>query len=50
MAEMVFNRIAEERDLDVRALSAGTGPARPNRDEHPRGWRGARYHRLLGIE
>ncbi len=29
MAETIFNRIAEERDLDARALSAGTGPAGP---------------------
>ena len=29
MAETIFDRIAEERDLDVRALSAGTGPAGP---------------------
>ena len=26
MAEVSFNRLAEERGLDVRALSAGTGP------------------------
>ena len=29
MAETTFNRIAEEGDLDVRALSAGNEPAGP---------------------